>query len=83
VVRALAAEAALLDAAERGRRVGNDAAVEADHAGFEPLGNLQTLPQVIGDETVLGVVRGLYGLVDRLEGGDRRNRAEDFVIEEL
>src|SRR5215469_6148243 len=33
VVAALTAEAGLLDAAERGRRVGHDAPVDADHAG--------------------------------------------------
>src|SRR6266540_698700 len=37
LVAALAAEARLLDAAERGRRVGDHALVEADHPGLEAL----------------------------------------------
>src|SRR3954453_2499134 len=35
---ALAAEPGLLDAAERRGRVGDDAAVDANHAGFDALG---------------------------------------------
>jgi hypothetical protein len=34
---ALAADARLLDAAERCRRVGDDADVQAHHAGLEPV----------------------------------------------
>src|SRR4029077_5281214 len=66
VVAALAAKAGLLDAAERGRRVGHDAPVDADHAGVQRLGDPQRAAQVagveVGDQSVLGVV----GPADRL-----------------
>ena len=45
-MRALAADAGLLHAAERRRRVGHDAAVEADHPGLECLTDPQPAAQV-------------------------------------
>ena len=57
---ALTAEAGFLDATERGRRVGDDAAVDADHPGFDALGHpqrpVQGLRVDVGREAVLGVV---------------------------
>src|SRR5580698_11178860 len=46
LVGALAAEPRLLHPAERCRRVGDDAAVDPDHAGLEGLGDLQCPAQV-------------------------------------
>src|SRR6187551_952631 len=43
---ALATEAGLLDAAERGRRVGDDALVEPDHPGLERLDHAQRAVEV-------------------------------------
>ena len=71
------------DAAERGRRVADQAAVEADHAGLERLADPQAAGQVagvdVGDQAVLGVV----GQPDRLvlvgERDDRGDRAEDLL----
>src|SRR6186997_1263004 len=45
VVAALAADAALLDPTERRGRVGDDAAVEADHAGLDALGDAHRTAQ--------------------------------------
>src|SRR5205807_1814753 len=68
LVAALAADAALLGAAERRGRVGDDAAVEPDHAGVQRLGDAQALGQVggvdVGDQPVLGVVGQPDRLVD-------------------
>src|SRR5690242_11487048 len=46
VVAALAPDAALLHAAERRRRVRDDAAVEPDHAGLDRLADRHGAPQV-------------------------------------
>src|SRR5688500_2381608 len=74
LVAALAAEAGLLDAAERRRRVGDHALVEPDHAGLEPFADAQGALDVagvdVGDEPVLGVVGGRDGLVLVREGCD-------------
>src|ERR1051325_10718668 len=48
LVRALAADAGLLHAAERRRRVRHDAAVEADHPGLECLADPQPAAQITG-----------------------------------
>ena len=52
----------LLDAAERRRRVGDDALVEADHAGLQALDHAQGALDIarvdVGDEPELGVVGG-------------------------
>src|SRR5690606_30623645 len=56
----LAAEAALLGAAERGGRVRDQASVEADHPALQALRQAQAAGQVggveVADEAVLGVV---------------------------
>src|SRR5215467_14161088 len=49
-VRALAAEAALLGAAERRRRIGDEATVEPDHAEVELLRHPHAAAQVLGVE---------------------------------
>ena len=86
-VRAFAADAGLLHAAERRRRIGDQAAVEADHAEIELLGDAHAAAQVlgveIGDETVFGVVGALDRLVLGLEGLDRGDRPEDFLVQHL
>src|SRR5918994_388114 len=48
----LAAEAALLRAAERCGRVGDEAAVEADHAALDPLRQAETAGEVAGVEAL-------------------------------
>src|SRR5262245_39231850 len=59
-MRTLAADAALLHAAERRRRIRYDAAIEPDHAEVEPFRDPHAAAEVarvqIGDEPVLGVV---------------------------
>src|SRR5690606_7923542 len=59
---ALAAQAGVLDPAERGGRVGHDALVEADHAGLQRLGDPERAGDVPGeqvaDQAVLGGVGG-------------------------
>src|SRR5271165_2015693 len=61
LVRALAAKARLLNSAERGRRVGDDTAIDAHHASLERLRHAQSPAQVtavhVGHQPVLGVVR--------------------------
>ena len=46
VMRALAADAGLLHAAERRRRIGDEAAVQADHAEIELFGEGQSALQI-------------------------------------
>src|ERR1700757_882183 len=48
LVRALAAEAALLGAAERRRRIGDEPAIEPDHAEVELLGDSHPARQIAG-----------------------------------
>src|SRR6185312_16353456 len=59
---ALAAEPGLLDAAERRRRVGDETLVEAHHPRLQRLDDAERALDVagvdVGDEPVLGVVRG-------------------------
>src|SRR3954469_15511977 len=84
---ALAAEAGLLDAAERGRRVGDDALVDADHAELQALADADHPTEVggegVGDQAVLGVVGHLHRLLVLGEGADRRHRAEDLLAEQV
>ena len=65
--------------------VGDEALVEADHAGLERLADAQRALEVagvdVGDEAVLGVVGGGDRLVLVDEGRDRRDRAEDLLAE--
>src|SRR5215212_5471665 len=83
---ALAAEAGGLDAAERRRRVGDHALVEADHAGLELLDHPERALDVarvdVGDEPVLGVVGGGDRRVLVVEADDRRDRPEDLLLEQ-
>ena len=82
-MRALAAEAGLLHPAERRSRVGDDAPVDADHAGLERLRHPQRPAQVtrvhVGNQAVLGAVcqRDRLGRVG--EPDDRRDRPEDLL----
>src|SRR6266545_6039292 len=82
---ALAAEAGLLDPAERRRRVGHHALVEADHAGLQglnhPEGALEVGGVDVGDQPELGVVGGGHGRLLGVEGGHRGDRAEDLLLE--
>src|SRR5579884_2860590 len=84
---ALAAEARLLDAAEGGGGVGDHALIESDHAGLEPLGYAQSSLEVagedVGDEAVLGVIRGGDRLVLVVEALHRGDRAEDLLAEKV
>src|SRR5215475_9959752 len=63
LVRAFAADAALLHAAERRRRVGHEAAVEPDHAEVELFRDAHAAAQVarveVGDQAVFGIVGSL------------------------
>src|SRR5215211_3208358 len=81
-----AAEARVLDAAERGGGVGDHALVEADHAGFDALADAQGAPQVagvdVGHEAVLRVVGCGDGILFRVEGGYGGYGAEDLLLEE-
>ncbi len=83
---ALTAEARLLDPAERGGRVGDHPAVDADHPGLDPLGHAQRAVQRagvdVGGQAVLGVVGGGDALFLGVEAGDRSDRAEDLLLED-
>ena len=83
---ALAAEAGRLDAAERRRGVGDEPLVEADHAGLELLADAERPLDVVrvdvGDEPVLGVVGGRDRGLLVVEADDRRDRAEDLLLEQ-
>src|SRR5437879_12904836 len=65
LVRAFAADAALLDPTEGRRRVGDEAAVEPDHPRLDRLRNAKALRQIsrvdIGGETAFGLVHVLVG----------------------
>src|SRR5687768_15351684 len=80
----LAAKAALLDAAEGRCRVGDQAAVEADHAGFHLRGNAHALGNVlrinVSGETIFGVVCALDRLGLGVEDRERCDRPEDFLM---
>src|SRR5215211_1331383 len=83
---AFTAEAGVLDAAEGGGGVGDHALVEAYHACLETLADAQGPLKVagvdVGHEAVFCVVGGGYGLLFRIEGGDRGHGAEDLLLEE-
>src|SRR5215475_7981753 len=84
-VRAFATDARLLHAAEGRGRIGDEPAVEPDHAELELLGDAHATAHVLGvevrDEAVLGVVRALDHLALGFEGLDRGNGAEDFFAQ--
>src|SRR5690242_13510246 len=84
VLRALAAEARLLDAAE-GRDLGRDDADVCTHdAGLDRLRDAEDAPDVaaveVAAEAELGVVRELDDLVFGLEADQRRHRAEGLLV---
>src|SRR5215208_3950635 len=76
VVRALAADPALLHAAERGDLGRDDALVDADDAVFERLGDAEDAADVaaveIGGKAELGVVRHMDRFGIGLEAVERR-----------
>src|SRR5690242_8100168 len=80
VLRALAPEARLLDAAEWGDLRGDDAHVRADDAGLHLLRHTEDAADVaaveVAGEAELGVVREADDLVLRLEADERRDWAE-------
>src|SRR3954451_25461806 len=86
VMPALAPETALLGAAERRRRVGDDAPVEPDHAGLDPLAERERAAEVAAedecDQPVLGVVGELDRLVLGRERHHRRDRTEHLLGED-
>src|SRR3954469_18008237 len=83
---ALAPDAGLLDPAERRRGVGDHPLVEAHHAGLQPLDDAEGALEVgrvdVGDEAELRVVGGGERLVLGLEALDRRDGAEDLLLEQ-
>src|SRR5690554_4447535 len=83
VARSLAAEARLLDAAERGKLGGDDALVDADHAVLEPLHDAPDTAVVPGIEVGGKAEGGVVGHGDRLllvaEAEHRRQRAEGLL----
>src|SRR5580704_7677300 len=85
-VRALATQARLLHAAERRGRVGDDAAVDADHARLQRLRDPQRAPQVaavqVRHQPVLGVVRHRDRLVLVGEPDDGCDRSENLLAED-
>ncbi len=84
---AFAAQAGLLDAAERCRRVGNQAFVDAHHAGFQRFGHaphaVDVLAVEIGGQTERRVVGDADAFLLVLEADHRRQRAEGFLVAEL
>src|SRR5262249_33635259 len=86
LVRALAANAALLHAAEGCGRIGYEAAVKANHAEIEPLRDPHAAAKVtrvhIGDESVLGVVCTPDDFVLGAEALQRRDGPKDFLAQQ-
>src|ERR687891_257359 len=83
LLAALAADARLLDAAERRPCVRHHALVQADHAGLEALADadraLDVAREHVGHQAVLGVVGAGDGVLLGFEGADRRDRPEDLL----
>src|SRR6266851_6061947 len=79
----LAADTALLPAAERGCQLGDVIDVDADSTKLQLLGDQERLPEVLAedvrDESVLRAVRSPDGLVERGEAGDWRHRPERLL----
>src|SRR6516164_4864849 len=84
VLRAFAADAAFLHAAEGGDLGRDDAFVDADDAVFEPLGDAPDAADVaaieIGGEPEFGVVGHLDGFVVGFEAVERRDRAKGLLL---
>src|ERR1700682_4040845 len=83
VLRALAARAGLLDAAERGDFGGNDPGIQAHDAVLERLRHAPRARQVarikVGRQPELGIVRHADGVILALETEQRRDRAEGLL----
>src|SRR5829696_3366467 len=83
----LAAETALLVAAERDLRGGRQRVVDADDAVLQPLGDAEGATDVAGEEvrrqTERRVVRHGDGLFLGVERDDRQRRAERLVVQNL
>src|SRR5262245_12273971 len=79
----LAAEARLLVAAERRRRVEAVERVVPDDAGTQALGEPQDARALVGPDAGRQAVARVVGLLDRLlgraEGQHRQHRAEDLL----
>src|SRR5215472_10079632 len=84
LVRTLPADTALLGATERRGRIGDEPAVEPDHAVIELFRYPHAAAEVPGveirDETVFSVVRPPDHFVLRSECLDRRHRSEKLVV---
>src|SRR5262249_18086648 len=80
-------DAGLLDAAERRDLRRNDADVDADDTGLEPLGHAPYTADVAAVEVrgkaILRVVREADQLVLGLEAIQRRDRSEGFLVRDL
>src|SRR5664279_3118764 len=80
---AFPADAGLFDPAEGGGGVGDEAAVQSDHADVETFRDPQAPGEVGGvhepEEPVLGGVGDGDGLVVVVDRNDRRDRSEDLV----
>src|SRR5258708_656017 len=83
---ALAAESALLGAAERRRWIGYQPAIESDHAGVDALRDAQAFGEVLGVDvryqSVFGLVRKFNSFVDAGKRDDRRDGSEDFFVKD-
>src|SRR6478736_131682 len=66
LLRAFAAEPRLLRAAERRRRIGDQAAIEADHAEIELLGHPHAAAQILCIEISNQAIFRIVGALDRL-----------------
>src|ERR1019366_5372245 len=86
VVAPLPTEPALLDPAERRRRVRHDGTVEADHARLERLAESQPPLQIagvhVGDEPVFRVVRQRHRLLLAVEDDHRGDRSKDLLAQD-
>src|SRR6516164_9952862 len=84
VLRAFAADAAFLHAAEGGDLGRDDALVDADNAIFKGFGDAPDAADVtaveIGREAELGVVGHLDGLVIGLKAVERRHRSKGLLL---
>ena len=79
---ALAAQAALLGAAEGRSRVADHPAVDADHAHIHPEREAECVrlgAEDVADQAVDGVVRHPQRILGVVEHDDRRDRAEDLL----
>lgn len=77
-----AADAALLDAAKGDLKARVIAAIDPDHAGFDPTRHPMRAREVLSEDGAAQAVRGVVGALDRLllagEAGNHDKGAEDF-----